>query len=95
MDEQLLHLRRESYRAAADYHRALEHWQTISRSQENGAALSATLQHHREIAAAYPSALEALSSYLLTLEPTKLVTAEIRRVLKLKDSLAREIKLIF
>jgi hypothetical protein len=74
MNEQLLQLRRESYKAAADYHRAMEQWQTVSRAQEKGAAVSA---------------------YLLTLEPIKLVTEEIGRVLKLQDLLDREIKLIF
>ena len=95
IDDQLLQLRRESYKAAADYHRAMEQWQTVSRSQEKGAAFSATLQQYRDIAATYPEALEVLSAYLLTLKPTKLVTAEIGRVLKLQDLLDREIKLIF
>jgi hypothetical protein len=95
MDDQLLQLRRESYKAAADYYRAMEHWQTVSRAQEKGAALRATLQQCRDIAATYHSALEAVSAHLLTLEPRKLVTEEIGRVLKLQDLLDREIKLIF
>lgn len=95
MDEQLLQLRRESYKAAADYHRAMEHWQTVSRAQEKGAALRATLQQCRDIAATYRNALEAVSAHLRTLEPVKLVTEEIGRVLKLQDLLDHETNLIF
>jgi len=95
MDEHLLELRRESYEAAGTYHRALEHWQTVSRSQEKDGELSDTLLRYRGIAASYGNALEALSAYLLTLDPTKLVTEEIGRTLKLQDLLEREIKLMF
>lgn len=94
-DENLLNLRRESYKAASEYYRAIEDWETVSRSQEAGSKLDASLQRYRDIAANYHNALEALSAYLLTLEPTKLVTEEIERTLTLQDLLDREIKLIF
>ena len=94
-DEHLLNLRRESYKAASEYYRAIEDWETVSRSQEEAGKLNASLQRYREIAANYHNALEALSAYLLTLEPTKLVTEEIERTLTLQDILDREIKLIF
>jgi hypothetical protein len=95
IDERLLQLRRESYKAAADYYRAMEHWQTVSRAQEKGEELKATLQQCRDIAATYHNALGAVSAHLRTLEPAKLVTEEIGRVLKLQALLDREIKLIF
>jgi len=94
MDVHLLKLRRECHESAGQYHRAMEHWQTVSRSQEQEGTVSETLQQYREIAANYHIALEALSAYLLTLEPTKLVTEEVARALKLQDILDQEIKLI-
>jgi hypothetical protein len=90
----LLKLRRECHEAAARYHRAMEQWQTVSRSQEKDGAVSNTLLEYRDIAASYHNALEALSAYLLTLAPTQLVTEEIARTLKLQDVLDREIELI-
>jgi hypothetical protein len=94
-DEHLFNLRLESHKAASEYHRAIEEWETVSRSQEAGGKLDASLQRYRDIAANYHNALEALSAYLRTLEPTKLVTEEIKRTLKLQELLDREIKLIF
>ena len=94
-DEHLLNLRRESHKAASEYHRAIEDWETVSRAQEAGGKLDASLQRYRDIAANYHNALETLSAYLHTLEPTKLVTEEIERTLTLKNLLDREIKLIF
>lgn len=93
--EQLLQLRREGYKAAADYHRAVELWATVSRAQEQEGVVSATLLRYRDIAASYHNALEALNAHLRTLEPTKLVTEELNRTLKLQDLLDREIKLLF
>lgn len=94
-DEHLLNLRRESYKAASEYYRAIEDWETVSRSQEAGGKLDASLQRYRDIAANYHHALEALRVYLLTLGPAKLVTEEIERTLSLQDILEREIKHIF
>lgn len=94
-DEHLINLRRESYKAASEYYRAIEDWETVSRSQEAGGKLDASLQRYRDIAANYHNALEALTAYLLTLEQTKLVTEEIGRTRTLQDILGREIKLIF
>lgn len=94
-DEHLLQLRREGYKAAADYHRAVELWATVSRAQERDGVVSATLLRYREIAASYHNALEALNAHLLTLEPTKLVSEEIGRTQKIKDLLDSEIKLTF
>jgi hypothetical protein len=95
MDEHLFQLRLECHKAAAKYHRAVEQWTTVARSQEQDGAVSTALLGYRDIAASYHNALEALSAYLLTLEPTQLVTEEIDRTLTLQDLLDREIKLIF
>ena len=70
MGTHLLKLRREYYEAAGKYHRAMEQWQTVSRSQEKDGAVSDTLLRYRNIAASHHNALEALSASLLTLEPT-------------------------
>ena len=94
MDTHLLNLRRECYEAAGKYHRVLEQWQTVSRSLEKDGAVSDTLLRYRDIAASHHNALEALSAYLLTLEPTQLVTEEIDRTLRVQELLDREIELI-
>ncbi len=95
MDAHLLKLRRDSYEAAGKYYRAMEQWQTVSRSQEKDGEVSDTLLRYRDIAASYHNALEALSAYLLTLEPTQLVTKDIDRTVRLRNLLDREIELIF
>ena len=95
MDTHLLNLRRECYEAAGKYHRAMEQWQTVSRAQEKDGAVSDTLLRYRDIAASYHNALETLSAYLLTLEPTQLVAEETERTLRLQALLDREIELIF
>jgi hypothetical protein len=94
MDAHLLKLRRDCHEAAGKYHRAIEQWQTVSRSKEKAGAASDTLLQYRDIAASRHNALKALSAYLLTLEPTQLVTEEIERTLRLQDLLDREIELI-
>jgi hypothetical protein len=95
MDTHLLNLRRECHEAAGKYHRAMEQWQTVSRAQEKDGAVSDTLLRYRDIAAGYHNALETLSAYLLTLEPTQLVAEETERTLRLQALLDREIELIF
>jgi len=94
MDKHLLKLRRDCYEAAGKYHRAMEQWQTVSRSLEKAGAVSDTLLQYRDIAASHRNALEALSTYLLTLEPTQLVTEEVARTIRLQELLDREIELI-
>lgn len=93
--EHLLQLRRESYQAAAEYHRAVELWATVSRAQERDGVVSVTLLRYREIAASYRNALETLSAHLRTLEPSKLVTEELGRTQKIQELLEREIALTF
>jgi hypothetical protein len=73
----------------------MEQWQTVSRAQEKDGAVSDTLLRYRDIAASYHNALETLSAYLLTLEPTQLVAEETERTLRLQALLDREIELIF
>ncbi len=73
----------------------MEQWQTVSRAQEKDGAVSDTLLRYRDIAAGYHNALETLSAYLLTLEPTQLVAEETERTLRIQALLDREIELIF
>jgi hypothetical protein len=96
MDEHLLMLRRESYEAAAEYHRVMGEWFAASRSQKPGGDdVSVTLLEYRALAANYSNALEVLTAYLKTFEPTQLVTEELSRTLKFHDILRREMELIF
>ncbi len=97
MDAHLLKLRQESYEAASEYHRVMGEWFAASRSQKPGGDndVSSTLLEYRALAANYSNALEVLTAYLKTFEPTPPFTEELSRTVKFQDILRREMELIF